>query len=492
MQLWPPPFRSDDPQIGVMVLLLSGYLQKANSTDASSHIVVCKNTAIVQRCIDGAVALPQHPHAPLAHTGTQPPEPPTCPSNQPLFPPHRARAPAPHAAAGITVSGISSGAAFAAQVAVAFSGTVRGAAIFAGKPWMCERVANAVWEPGVSESTCNVRPDLINLSALESAAAAAEQNGDIDPLSQMQQAGGRYYVYRGSSDPIYREVDGVSALNYTASFFARYAGPTAVKKEIDTVNSGHCVPTVDYGVSPCSATGSPYINHCGVDGMGDALRWMLPDRDLVRDPSAVDTHRLVWFDQRPFFWGPTGAGDMGPSPGLADAGAIYIPAACAGNTALGRGVDSGSGGGGSNSNKKKLTTSTGRNGDSESMESGNSRDTTSTNADSESTESGNSRDTTSTNAGTSTLCDLHVSFHGCGMDNSTIGDVYVMHAGLLEWAEKSRVVVLFPQTGGATMLANAPQNATAKVSRAEQQENSKSRTVLVQIPFLFSFFISFY
>jgi poly(3-hydroxybutyrate) depolymerase len=410
---------------------------------------------------------------PFAHTDTQPPNPPnspthppTCPPTHPPYPPHRARTPAPHAAAGITVSGISSGAAFAAQVAVAFSGTVRGAAIFAGKPWMCERVANAAWEPGVSESTCNVRPDLINLSALESAAAAAEQNGDIDPLSQMQQAGGRYYVYRGSSDPIYREVDGVSALNYTASFFARYAGTTAVKREIDTVNSGHCVPTVDYGVSPCSATGSPYLNHCGIDGMGDALRWMLPDRDLVRDPSAVDTHRLVWFDQRPFFWGATGAGDMGPSPGLADAGAIYVPAACAGNTALGRSDDTGSGGSGS-SNNKKLTivgnTSTG---------------STGSNGNSESMETGNSRDTTSTNVGANTLCDLHVSFHGCGMDNATIGDVYVMHAGLLEWAEKSRVVVLFPQTGGATMLANAPQNATAKVSRAEQSraEQSSRRT----------------
>lgn len=105
---------------------------------------------------------------------------------------------------------------------------------------------------------------------------------------------------------------------------ARYAGASGVRREIDTVNSGHCVPTVDYGVSPCSATGAPYLNHCGVDGMGDALRWLLPNRKLVRNASGFNPTRLIWFDQRPFFWGTDGPSGMGPSPGLADAGALCV------------------------------------------------------------------------------------------------------------------------------------------------------------------------
>lgn len=113
------------------------------------------------------------------------------------------------------------------------------------------------------------------------------------------------------------------------AFYERFAGAPNVRRVIDVVDSGHCVPTLEYGMT-CASTGSPYLNKCDYDGMGSSLRWLLPHRKLVRNPTANRT-RLQWFDQRPFFWGhrdrhqQPGNSSMGPSPGLGDAGAIFAP-----------------------------------------------------------------------------------------------------------------------------------------------------------------------
>eukprot|EP00035_Acanthoeca_spectabilis_P016668 m.345500 g.345500 ORF g.345500 m.345500 type:complete len:263 (-) comp16558_c0_seq5:2409-3197(-) len=198
----------------------------------------------------------------------------------------------------ITISGISSGAAFAVQMSVAYSSLIEGAAIFAGKPWQCERLTNPAWVGGETSSTCNVHPDQIRVDVLLKAAHAAEAANQIDPLSGLTKS--RYFVYRGIDDPIYREVGTVSALNITADFYAHFTGPAAVNRVIDVIPSGHGVPTLNYGV-PCADTGSPYLNNCNLDGVGNALKWMLPGRDIVRNAEAVNLSRLVWFDQRPFF-----------------------------------------------------------------------------------------------------------------------------------------------------------------------------------------------
>lgn len=42
-------------------------------------------------------------------------------------------------------------------------------------------------------------------------------------------------------------------------------------------------------------------------------------------------------------------------------------------------------------------------------------------------------------------CSLHVSLHGCAMNQKTIGDLFIKKSGLNEWAESNRIVVLYPQ-----------------------------------------------
>lgn len=48
-------------------------------------------------------------------------------------------------------------------------------------------------------------------------------------------------------------------------------------------------------------------------------------------------------------------------------------------------------------------------------------------------------------------CRLHLALHGCRMNHSAIGDAFVRRSGLNEWADSNRLVVLYPQTGGAAV-----------------------------------------
>lgn len=45
----------------------------------------------------------------------------------------------------------------------------------------------------------------------------------------------------------------------------------------------------------------------------------------------------------------------------------------------------------------------------------------------------------------SETCRLHVAFHGCNMDLATIGEIFVQHNGLNEYAESNNIVILYPQ-----------------------------------------------
>ncbi|MCG6656573.1 poly(3-hydroxybutyrate) depolymerase [Halomonas campisalis] len=49
-------------------------------------------------------------------------------------------------------------------------------------------------------------------------------------------------------------------------------------------------------------------------------------------------------------------------------------------------------------------------------------------------------------------CDVTLALHGCGMDSEQIGEAFVRHSGLNEWAAANRRLVLYPQA--ETSLAN--------------------------------------
>ncbi len=51
-------------------------------------------------------------------------------------------------------------------------------------------------------------------------------------------------------------------------------------------------------------------------------------------------------------------------------------------------------------------------------------------------------------------CKVHVSFHGCLQNETSVGDAFYTHSGLDEWADTNHIVVLYPQT----VATSAPQN----------------------------------
>ena len=42
-------------------------------------------------------------------------------------------------------------------------------------------------------------------------------------------------------------------------------------------------------------------------------------------------------------------------------------------------------------------------------------------------------------------CDLHVAFHGCGQDTTSIGFKFIEFTGYNQYAEANDVVILYPQ-----------------------------------------------
>ena len=52
-------------------------------------------------------------------------------------------------------------------------------------------------------------------------------------------------------------------------------------------------------------------------------------------------------------------------------------------------------------------------------------------------------------------CGLHVAFHGCRQSSDYVGDAFAAGAGYNEWAERNRLIVLYPQVASSRM---APMN----------------------------------
>ena len=83
-----------------------------------------------------------------------------------------------------------------------------------------------------------------------------------------------------------------------------------------TVNSEHCLPTLDYG-EDCTVLASPFLGNCNYDGAGAAFRTLFGPLN----PRAVaDATRLFTFDQTPYI--------QGLKSSIGDIGFIYVPKAC--------------------------------------------------------------------------------------------------------------------------------------------------------------------
>lgn len=294
--------------------------------------------------------------------------------------------------AAVTVSGLSSGAFFAHQMHVAFSGLVDGAGLVAGGPYGCAEPPDEPWwlfvHPYGRTITAISVCTRLGRDSVEGWAAwwglppqapdvehsiaqidLARASAAIDDPANL--ANDRVWLFSGARDTV------VPAATMAAlAAFYRRAGVTGDRLVVvDGVPAGHGMPVDEFAGESrfrklgCDEQAPPFIIDCDRDAAGELLRHLLPD-GFADAPAEPRRERLTGFDQREFF----DPGDATAS--LADIGQVYVPEAC---------LASGSG------------------------------------------------------------CRLHVAFHGCGQNTDSVGDDFVWDAGYNRWAEANRIVVLYPQ-----------------------------------------------
>ncbi|MBX9925449.1 MAG: poly(3-hydroxybutyrate) depolymerase [Hyphomicrobiaceae bacterium] len=55
-------------------------------------------------------------------------------------------------------------------------------------------------------------------------------------------------------------------------------------------------------------------------------------------------------------------------------------------------------------------------------------------------------------AGGGGKCRIHVAFHGCNQNQAAVGDAFVTGTGYLNWADRNRIVVLFPDVAADSLV----------------------------------------
>eukprot|EP00947_MAST-08B_sp_MAST-8B-sp1_P001283 g1283.t1 len=258
--------------------------------------------------------------------------------------------------AGISISGLSSGADFASNFAVAFSRSIMGVGVFAGQPPHCAVTyfpdANDTTFPAAASSSpvcatfcdgcpagtavqCDhckrSHPDDpgklfvdVNVSHLVQAVQRRAAAGLIDPVSNLRRT--KAYSYCGTKDWH------LAGTVKNAEFWDA-VGATGLSAF--NLSGGHAWPS-DEGFKACGDErdqGFWAVENCGYDGPGELLKHVYGTERLNRSRAdATVPGNLRLFDQLPFNpGGAVGADNVG----LGERGLIYVPSQCAaGNQCL--------------------------------------------------------------------------------------------------------------------------------------------------------------
>jgi poly(3-hydroxybutyrate) depolymerase len=211
----------------------------------------------------------------------------------------------------VTVSGISSGGAMAVQAHVAYSGTFRGAAIFAGAAYYCAEgsLANALTRC-MNATTSGQVP----VSSLAATTQDWARRGLIDDPGNLQRS--KVYLFSSTSDTVVRQPGMDAVRDYYAQFVAT---ASIVYNNATSAGHGWISPL---GPNPCEATQSPYVNDCGFDPEQTFLTMFYGP--LKPKAVAALKGQFMPVDQAEFL------DDRDPAAHSVDANAwLYVPASCA-------------------------------------------------------------------------------------------------------------------------------------------------------------------
>lgn len=203
----------------------------------------------------------------------------------------------------ITVSGISSGAFMAVQLAVAYSSEFSGAASVAGGVFGC-----AQGQSQTAQDDCMRSPEKINIEQLLKQARRLEQQNKIDALTYLSHQ--KLYIYSGTLDLTVKPMNSEKLLQFSTNFIS----PENIKFE-NTIKSGHGFPTINYG-NRCDFGFSPWILKCQYDAAKEILNTFYGPLNPKID---FENNHLIEFDQTVY---------ASSTNQLLKSGWVYVPLAC--------------------------------------------------------------------------------------------------------------------------------------------------------------------
>jgi poly(3-hydroxybutyrate) depolymerase len=209
----------------------------------------------------------------------------------------------------ISVSGISSGAAMATQMHVAYSSVFSGVGLVAGNPYWCAQGSTIA-----ATGTCMTKPQNIVVGELTTQTTRYASSGDIDPTNNMYND--RVFILAGNLDTVVVQGVGMKAEEY----YRNYVNTANIKTVYD-LPAEHTFPTVNYG-NACSYQGSPYIGRCNYDGAYEMLNHFYGGLTKPSGATALPGD-FYEFDQSEFFYiSPPAISSMDSS------GYVYVPSRC--------------------------------------------------------------------------------------------------------------------------------------------------------------------
>jgi len=206
-----------------------------------------------------------------------------------------------------SITGFSSGAFFAVQYHLAYSSSLKGAAIFAGGPFYCaqDNLMDAFEQ-------CMEGLIPINLQQLQQDAQNYANNGMLDGLGNLTSQ--VVYIYSAEFDLTVNP-----AVVRQLEQMYRNFNVTKISTEY-TILGSHTFPTTTYG-NLCLESISPYISKCDYDGAGTALQAIYGTLQPAGSPNPSN---IITLPQSKF----TPGGVSPQSISLDTSAYLYVPTNC--------------------------------------------------------------------------------------------------------------------------------------------------------------------
>jgi len=203
----------------------------------------------------------------------------------------------------VTVSGISSGAFMANQLATAYSRLFSGYGSVAGGIFWCAEGGKER-----AQAECMKTPSTINSDVYINKVKALADAGDLDPIENLKKQ--KVYIFAGTKDAVIKPVSSDKLYEFVSAFT-----PVNQIKYEKTIQAGHGFPTLDFGAS-CGLGFLPWILKCNFDGAGEIFQTMYSQ---LNDKGVAVESNLLSFSQSEF---------GGSSTPLFASGWVYVPTSC--------------------------------------------------------------------------------------------------------------------------------------------------------------------